>query len=295
LVLGACGIGSFFIYEAKFARHPIVPYSLLQNCTSASGYLQTFINSLVSLAITYYLPVYHQACKDASALKSSVNTLSLFVTMAPIIVMAGVSVSITKAYRPQIWTGWAIEVIGLGLLTMTNADTSLSQVMGISALLGIGAGIIFATTYFPVLSPIPVTANAYALAFFSFCRSLAGAWGISIGAAILQNELRTRLPSDFVASLANGGSGIDLTYSVVPQIRDLPQPLKDQVRAAFGNSTAVIWKVMAGIACVGVLASFAMRDVPLHEKVDEKWGLDASNEDGDVEKSDCLASDEKTW
>ncbi len=67
--------------------------------------------------------------------------------MAPIIIVAGVSVTITKAYRPQLWIGWSVVVICLGVLTITQADTALSQVMGVSTLLGIGAGIIYGQFY----------------------------------------------------------------------------------------------------------------------------------------------------
>lgn len=39
--------------------------------------------------------------------------------------------------------------------------------------LAIGAGIIYAATYFPVLAPLPVAENAHALAFFAYLRSFA--------------------------------------------------------------------------------------------------------------------------
>ena len=130
-----------------------------------------------------------------------------------------------------------------------------------------------ATLYFPVLAPIPVTENAHALAFFAFGRSFAGVWGISIGATVLQNQLGNRLPQAFLEQLG-GRSDINLIYSVIPTIKTLEEPLKNQVRDAFASSTAMVWQIMAGIAGIGVLASLLMPGLPLPNLKDDKWQLD---------------------
>ncbi|KAI0826717.1 Mfs1.2 [Trametes gibbosa] len=275
LILGLCGLGFFFLYEARWARNPIVPVSLLQNRTSVSGYVQTFINPIVVLAIAYYLPVYYQSCKDASPLKSAVDTLGLSLSLGPAVICSSVSVTIFKVYRPQHYLGWSIFMIGMGVFTTVDADASLAQAVGLPIVIACGAGMIFAATYFPVLSPLPVSENAHALAFFAFCRSFAGIWGISVGASVLQNELSKRLPQEFLVQL---GTGVDLSYATIPHIPALEQPLKDEVRRAFGDSLSVVWQVMVGILGIGLLASLLMRDVPLHNTVDDKWALDADRQ-----------------
>ncbi|TFK84795.1 Mfs1.2 [Polyporus arcularius HHB13444] len=276
LVAGLCGLAGFFAYEASYARHPIVPVSLLQNRTSVSGYIQTFICQVVSLAVTYYIPTYFQSCKDASPIRSAVDMLGLSASIGPIVVAAGVSVSVLKVYRPQLWIAWSIWMIGMGFFSRVGADSSMAQAIGWPILMGAGAGILFAVTYFPVLSPLPVSQNAPALAFFAFCRSFAGVWGISIGASVLQNELSHRLPSEFLSQF---GSAADLSYAAIPAIRSLPPGLKDDVRRAFGESIAVIWKVMVGVLGIGFLSSLLMQDVPLHEQVDKKWGIEQRQSD----------------
>ncbi len=76
------------------------------------------------------------------------------------------------------------------------------------------------------------------------------------------------------------GSGVDLSYATIPVIPTLQNPLKDEVRRAFGESIAVVWEVMVGILGIGFLASLAMRDVPMHGQVDEKWGLEGETREG---------------
>ncbi|OCH93791.1 hypothetical protein OBBRIDRAFT_724168 [Obba rivulosa] len=93
--------------------------------------------------------------------------------------------------------------------------------------------------------PSTYSENANALAFFIFVRSFFQAWGITIGATVLQNELRSCLPNEFLSQLHG-------------------------VRAAFACSLDVLWEVMVGMAGLGLLSSLMMKEMPLQNVVDEK-------------------------
>ena len=57
-------------------------------------------------------------------------------------------------------------------------------------------------------------------------------------------------------------------------ITELEDPLRSGVRDAFGDSFAVIWRVMAGTAGAGLAASLFMKALPLHTEVDKRWGFE---------------------
>ena len=80
----------------------------------------------------------------------------------------------TKVYRPQLYLGWTFLVVSIASLSTVKADTSTATPIGISALVAIGAGFLQQAAYYPVLAPLPVSKNAHAMAFFSFCRVFAG-------------------------------------------------------------------------------------------------------------------------
>lgn len=146
----------------------------------------------------------------------------------------------------------------------------------------------WASTIFPILAPLPVTRAAPALAFYNFIRTFAQVlphmcrfcvqntdpcsqtWGVTISATILQNELKRNLPAAFVQDFP---SGVEIAYAVIPQIPSLEEPLRSEVRAAFAQSMATIWKVLAGLSGAGFLASFLLREVPMQTYTDEKFGL----------------------
>ena len=217
-----------------------------------------------------YIPVYFQACKIASPIASGVDTFGLAFSLAPSGIVAGLSVAASHRYRPQLWLAWALVMLGAGLLSTLHADSARARAIGFQVVAGAGLGILSTTTYFPVLAPLPVGANAKALAFFTFCRNFAQVWGVTVGGAVLQNELARRLPAGFVAAFP---AGTALAYAAIPLVPGMPQPLRDDVRAAFAGSVAVIWRVLVGVGAMGLLASLAMKRLPLHTDLDRDWGM----------------------
>lgn len=90
-----------------------------------------------------YIPVYFQACKDATPILSGVYMLALCFTMGPFNILSSISVTITKRYRPQIWFAWAAMLIGIATFTIVRADTSLGTVLGLLVVIAIGTGVIY--------------------------------------------------------------------------------------------------------------------------------------------------------
>ena len=86
--------------------------------------------------------------------------------------VVGASVQIFNRYRPQNYIGWALTIVGFGILTLLDADSGRAKYIGCQVVLGIGLGIIWIATQFPILAPLPFSNNAHALAFFTFVRSM---------------------------------------------------------------------------------------------------------------------------
>ncbi|KAJ7187118.1 Mfs1.2 [Mycena filopes] len=271
---GLFGLAFFLLYEAAVATYPLVPFILMCNRTSLSGYVQAFVVGLVTLCVVYFLPVYFQACKDASAIHSAVLGLGV-AALAPAAIFAGVLVSKTQRYRPQMWAGWCIILLGLGLLSTVRRDTPTWHSVMFGVVTGIGLGCVlfeYSTTMFPVQAPLPVSQNARALAFLTFVGSFAGVWGLTVGGAILNNQLARRLPPAFLSS-APAGTGSALAYALVPQIADLPPSTRVGVQAAFAEALSIVWLALLGLAGLGLAASLLMRGLPLHTKLDARWAL----------------------
>ncbi|KAF8890390.1 iron permease [Infundibulicybe gibba] len=277
LFVGAAGLIIFFIYEGMYATNPIVPYSLMSTRTGLSGYLQTFIAAILLIASIYYLPVYFQGCKGASPTGSGVDLFGLGFILAPVNLIAGLTITKTKAYRPQSYFGWSAIMVAAGLLSTLKADSPRSAMLGFEVIMGVGLGILTTSTYFPVLAPLPVSENAHALAFFTFTRNFGQVWGVTIGSTILQNYLSDHLPNDFLGRFPQGTA---VAYSIIPIIGDLPPDLAEQTRVAFAGGLSRFWEVMIGIGGLGLLISLMMKHMKLHTMTDKEWSTESRDKKG---------------
>ncbi|KAN0082553.1 Major facilitator superfamily domain containing protein [Tylopilus felleus] len=278
LVLGLVGLAVFITYEATLAKYPLVPFSLMTNRTSLSGYMQTFFTLMTSFAVVYYIPVYFQACKGASPVLSGVYTLALG-SLAPAAIVTGISINVTRRYRPQMWLGWIFMIVGFGLMSTIIATDSIGKSIGYMMLLGCGIGLLSATPMYPIQASLPVTQNATSMTFMWFIRSFASVWGITIGSTILQNELAKKLSPSFIASLPQG-TGI--MYALIPKLSTFPPQTLSEIRVAFADSLAVLWRVLAAISGIGLLVSLFMRGLPLHDTLDADWVLKDEKENRSI-------------
>ena len=96
---------------------------------------------------------------------------------------------------------------------------------------------------------------------------------MTIGGTVVQNELQKRLPPSL------GISSASFAYTIVPEIKHFPEPLKSELRGAFADSISVLWQSMIGISGIGLLACLLMRNVPMRSEVDKSWGLEKDHEE----------------
>jgi len=260
-----------------------VPTQLFGTLTGISGYVQSFISTFYMIGLIYYLPVFFQGSKGASPVRSGIDGFGVCYTTVPFAIVFGISVTKSGKYRPQLWISWALMLLGAGLLSSVHANSSVASVVGYSTFGGAGVGILLVVTYYPILAPLPLSLNANAIGLYMFLRYLSQVWGVTVGGAILQNELKKRLPSEFITLFPSGTS---IAYSIIPTVRTLEEPLKSTVQAAFAESIRVFWQVLIGVSALGLALCALMKGLPLHTTMDETYALRQGPRVNDVELRD---------
>ncbi|KAG8916187.1 hypothetical protein FRC01_003309 [Tulasnella sp. 417] len=264
LILGLLLTAAFFVYEAKYAVEPVVPWELVNNRTAFFGYVGVFLHSIVATAVI------------------CVSFFGNSFIIPPSAIVTGISVTIFKVYVPQNYFGWVMTSIGVGLLTTLKASSPVGAWVGYQIIEGIGFGILYAAPQFPVLAPVKITESAHALALFVFVRSYSQTWGVTLGGTILQNELKKKLPQAFLELFH--GEGVEITYAAIPKIGILAEPLKTGVREAFAGSLRTMWFVMLAISLLGFISVLGMKQLEMHEVTDENWGMEEKKKVVDEEK-----------
>jgi hypothetical protein len=79
--------------------------------------------------------------------------------------------------------------------------------------------------------------------------------------------------------------GSEIAFSAIPFIAALEEPLRTQVREAFADSLAVLWRVFIGIAGAGFISVFLMKEIPMSNETDERWAMEqAEKKESGVEQ-----------
>ncbi|KAG8871885.1 hypothetical protein FRB97_008239, partial [Tulasnella sp. 331] len=268
------GFVGFVVWETKWATDPVVPWHLVNNRTSCFGYITVFLQGTISTAAIYYLPVCFQGARLKKPIQSGTSVFGLAITIAPSAVVCGVLVAKWNRYLPQNLAGWTLTTLGFGIMSMFMVSSPKSWQFGFQIALGVGLGFLFPGPTYPVLAAVPITETAHSLALFDFIRNLAQAFG-----------LRKQLPAAFLESVS--ASTGEIAYAMIPIVKTLPEPLRGQVQDAFSRSVQAIWKVMIGVSGAGFLCALAMKELKMHERTNEEWGVSEMKEERHEEKARC--------
>ena len=93
---------------------------------------------------------------------------------------------------------------------------------------------------------------------------------------MIQNVLLNKLPEAFLDSLPGG---VEIAYSAIPRIKELPEQLKGEVHHAFAQAMRTVWLVMVGVSGAGLLSCLLLREEEMRTDMDERWGLQERKRD----------------
>jgi len=250
------------INELYTNRIPVIPPRLFKTRTTAALMTSVFLHAFGFLSLTFYIPLYFQIL-GASATISGIKLMSFSLGSALTAIVSGIIVTKTSTYRPTMWFGWVVMVVGFGLLITFDERTSLGKQEGFLLLSGVGVGCLFQTPLIGLQAAMPIQDMPLTTTTFGLLRTLGGTIGISIGQAIYTSFLKRRLSkiSGFTASESQ------LT-SNVRGLSQIPDPvLRQQVLHAFTKSVSTIWIVYTPILFAGLLIVLVIRGYSLKRTI----------------------------
>ncbi|KAJ5325883.1 uncharacterized protein N7506_008985 [Penicillium brevicompactum] len=141
----------------------------------------------------YYLPIWFQSVKSASATTSGIMNLPLIIAVVIISVLSGVLVTVCGYYTPFMIASSIIMSIGAGLLTTFKVDSGHSIWIGYQAILGIGIGMGMQQPMIVAQTALKAEDVPVGLAIVIFSQTLGGAIFISVAQNVFQNQLIANL------------------------------------------------------------------------------------------------------
>ena len=183
------------VHIRKLTRMKTV--SLFKNIPVAAMLLQNFLFGIVAHSQTYYLPLFFQNAQRRSPIQAACLMLPLSAFQATASILSGQYISRRKRYGEVIWLGFFLWTIGAGLTCMFGADTPIYTIAPVLGVTGVGIGMVFQPVLIAMQAHCLKSQRAVVISNRNFIRSLGGAVGLAISAAVLQNSLYKAMPEEF--------------------------------------------------------------------------------------------------
>ncbi|KAF3017953.1 hypothetical protein E8E15_004372 [Penicillium rubens] len=160
--------------------------------------------------LTFYLPIWFQSIKGATALKSGIMNLPMIIAVVIVSILAGGLVTACGYYTPFMIASAIIITIGAGLLTTLETDSNHSKWIGYQALFGIGLGLGMQQPMIVAQTALKVEDIPSGTALVMFSQTLGGAIFVSVGQNVFQNQLVHNLaqyaPTEDAAKIVSVGA-----------------------------------------------------------------------------------------
>ncbi|KAF7717009.1 Uncharacterized protein PECH_003176 [Penicillium ucsense] len=205
VVFGAHILVLFMVWEAKFAKNPIIPFRIFQKQTSIASFVVACFHSFIFISFDFFLPLYYQVVLGFSPLISGVTLFALIIPMSITTFASGLFVRKTGNYRVMILAGTILLTLGTGLFIDLGVHRSWVRIIIYEVVAGIGAGPLFQSPMIALQSHLRQADIAAAMSAFSFLRNLCTSLSIVIGTVLIQQTLH----SNSLTTAIGDGSAAD--------------------------------------------------------------------------------------
>ncbi|KAK6821547.1 hypothetical protein RU639_007677 [Aspergillus parasiticus] len=253
-ILTAVLLGAFMWQERRRGDNALLPGRIMRRRSLLAGMWFSFCNNSTLSVFEYYMPIYFQVVRGASATVSGVLSLPIAIGV-PVAVMCGSSAtSFLGYYTPFMIITGILTPIAAGLLTTVSVEQSLTSLLCYQALLGVGAGVGFQGPQVAAQTILPVNDSPMGIALIIFAQNFGPALFVSIAQTIFTGQLLTHLESllpnlDTYSLSAMGMSDLE---KYVPSA-DIPRVIEGYDKAL---TTAFFLPV--GLACASMIGALGM-------------------------------------
>ncbi|HET6173780.1 MAG TPA: MFS transporter [Gaiellales bacterium] len=262
LGIAAVVLLALFVAVERGAAEPVLPLRLFRNSVFVTTGAIGLIVGFALFGSVTYLPLFLQVVNGVSPTESGLQLLPLIVGLLLTSIGSGQIISRTGRYKVFPILGTAIMVIGLYLLSLMNATTSVVTASLYMFVLGLGLGMVMQVLVLAVQNAVPYSDLGVATSGATLFRSIGGSLGVSLLGTIFASRLSTELAGTG-AAVRNLGS-----ETVNPAaLKRLPAPVHEAFVHAFTNALSTVFLVASGITLAGFAVSWLLKELPLRETV----------------------------
>ncbi|KAI1174049.1 MFS general substrate transporter [Nemania sp. FL0916] len=166
-----------------------VPARIITKRSIGSGAFFSFVLGASFFTMIYYLPIWFQAIRGASATQSGVDSLPLMLSFTLGATVAGGLVTTYGYYTPFMYGPAILGSIGAGLMTTFTVDISTSKWIGYQIIYGTGMGFGMQQTLNAAQAVLPIADVSTGTAVIIFAQMFGGSLFVSVAQNVFANKL----------------------------------------------------------------------------------------------------------
>ncbi|WP_284974208.1 MFS transporter [Arthrobacter sp. efr-133-TYG-104] len=262
---GVVLLGLLVLVETKVAQ-PIIPLKIISERTTALAIVASVAVGIAMFGSSTFLGQYYQVARGATPTEAGLLTLPMIAGNLVGSVASGILISRFGKWKRFLIAGSVLLVGGLAFAGTLDHTTALWLVAIYIGVFGLGLGMLMQNLVLAVQNTVQAKDIGTASASVAFFRSVGGAIGVSVLGAVMANHVKDLAVSGMakagipVQGGGASGSSMDLT--------DMPAPIRDIMRAAYGDATAQIFMISAIIAVLAFVSVLLIKERPLRRTVD---------------------------
>ncbi|KAF3798993.1 Efflux pump roqT [Colletotrichum gloeosporioides] len=249
-VFGAA-MASFIYIQYRNQDNATVPPRIFRKRSVWSSAFYAFNLGAAFLLSVYFLPIWFQSVKGASAVNSGVMNLPMLGGVVIFSLVAGALVTLWGYYTPWMILGSMLMAIGYGLISTFKPDTPAGLWIGFQIIAGTGVGFGMQQPLMAVQVVLDAADVPTGTAIIIFSQTIGGAIFVAIGQMAFTNKL-----VDSVREYVPGIDPATVIASGVTAVREnLTPELLRGISYAYSDALAQAFLVSAVTASVTILGA----------------------------------------
>ncbi|KAF7298821.1 Major facilitator superfamily protein [Mycena indigotica] len=266
LVLAVLLTAALIVWEKRLGDKAMSPTAIFHSLSIYAMMLYTFLLRFCFLLFSFYIPIYYQAAREHSAIKSGVDLLPFLIGVSVAILGAAQIISWMKFYWHLLVLSPIFVAVGSGLIVGLGVGTGMQ-----TALLAL---------QFEFNSPKTIQLIGQATSLATLFQLLGGTIGLAVATPVLSSTLSTNINTNAPAAPADIVSIIRDSPTSIYTDQRVPSALIPGIVRAYTGSLKVVFVLGVPVAGLALLSAMFMHRIRIGEQ-------------GPLEETDIQAKDEE--
>jgi MFS family permease len=194
--------------------------------------------------------------------------------LLPAAIIGGFLTTKFGRYRPLHLIGYALLTISFGLLSTLKLTSSTAAWVLYQAIAAIGSGLVLSSVLAAIQADLDDVDNASSTAVFAFIRNFGAVWGLTIPAAVFNNQfdrLAYKITDPIVRAVFVGGDAY--SHASKKFISSFPDETRDEIVETYTDTLKLVWQVAIPICGICFFLVFVEKEINLRTELKTEYGM----------------------